>query len=78
MALARCIGCGEPLSRTTEKYDLAVKPIGYPNTSTICGISTCENPALIWLKESEVEKYRSGVRVFSYQTATSKVLVGEI
>ena len=75
MALARCEVCDDPKSRTEERYVKKVEPIGYPDTSLICGATGCENVAYVWLKEDEAEKYDKGKTVFPFQSSTSKVRV---
>lgn len=74
MALARCDLCETPKGRP-EPYVVAAEPIGYPESSTVCGTQGCENPALIWLKQSEVDAYHKGQRVFDFPTHAVKVRV---
>lgn len=71
MAICRCEEHHSPPK--TTKYTHYVIPIGYPATSTICGISECEKPALVWLDEDEAGKYTSGQRVFSVASKTVKI-----
>ena len=75
MALCRCKE--HPAKRTY--YTHYVEPIGYPKTSSICGIAnnkkTCSNPGLIWLKEDEVQAFNNNVRIFTYDHNCSKVEV---
>lgn len=75
MALCRCSeNHSDPRGRT-EKYIMSVKPIGYPNTSSICGRNGCNNPGLIWLTKKELARYNRGDKFFSYASAVSKVKV---
>ena len=75
MAIARCVKCWPPgLGRA---YALAVAPVGYPNTTLVCGTSGCEEPAMLWLRASEVIDYRGGRRVFTFPTRVAKVRVPE-
>jgi len=73
MALCRCLQHPPRPERTKKEYVAFLKPIGYPNTSSICGISNCENPAVIWIGDSEVKDYESGRRVFAGQTSVMKM-----
>ena len=57
MALSRCLENHSP--PTEEDYAAYVKPIGYPNTSSICGREECENPGVIWLKQPEIDAYNN-------------------
>jgi hypothetical protein len=75
MVLARCDMCDKPKGRKGNMYVVAAEPLGYPNTSTVCGTSGCENPALIWLTDEENNAYHRGQRVFRFATSTSKVKV---
>lgn len=42
-----------------------VESVGYPETALVCGRTSCENPAVIWLEEDEMKSYERGERVFS-------------
>ena len=82
MALCRCKELhGSPKGRNDKEYVLAVEPIGYPDTSSICGINAtikrarCENPGLIWLTKAEKARYEKGERIFEYANNTTKVKV---
>lgn len=74
MAIARCIKCGRPKGRTNN-YTKSVEPVGYPDTSSVCGSSGCENPALIWLNEEETSAYSIGQKIFCLPTKAIKVKV---
>lgn len=76
MALVRCEHCGvKPIGhgRYTRNYVRYVPPVGHPHSAIICGKPTCRNPGLIWLEERESKAYAKGQRIFSLQTATTKV-----
>lgn len=76
MAIARCNE--HPIARETkEPYDAQALPLGYPETAAICGRPGCEGPALIWLTREELNRYRSGGRVFEVKTHSIKVRVGD-
>jgi len=75
MALARCDYCEKPKGRMGNAYVVPAEPVGYPNTSTVCGREGCEHPALIWLTSEENDAYHQGQRVFGFATRTSKVRV---
>lgn len=70
MAVARCAG-HRPQGRTLPYVD-SVRPVGVP-CAVLCGITACEEDALIWLTVEEKPKYDSGQRIFTYKTQTSKV-----
>jgi hypothetical protein len=71
MALCRCkVDLARPIY-----YTHYVEPVGYPETSSICGRNNCTEPGLIWLKEKEVIQFNLGERVFSYDHNCSKVKV---
>lgn len=72
MALCRCI---DHQPRNKEKYTNSVNPIGYPNTSSICGIGGCLNPGLIWLTKNEYRAFTNETRIFNYSSNTTKVQV---
>ncbi len=50
-------------------------PIGYPNTSSICGRVHCVEPGYIYLTEEEVKLFYEGQRIFAYPTQAEKVAV---
>ncbi len=75
MALVRCENCGLDHSRTTRNYVTKVKPVGYPNTAVICGLSKCRGPGLVWLEQDEFKEYENGERVFSIPSFATKIRV---
>lgn len=76
MALCRCLN-HKPLGRKKE-YVIDVNPIGYPNSSSICGRKECKSLGLIWLTKKEYLDYQTGETVFNYDSAVSKVKVEKI
>lgn len=62
MALCRCLEKHSPPK--SKEYIAYVRPIGYPNTSSICGRDNCDNPGVIWLKKHGVDLYNRGQRIF--------------
>ncbi len=81
MALCRCKELHNNPKGRSNIYVLAVEPIGYPKTSSICGINAtdkrprCENAGLIWLTKAEKARYDKGERTFEYANNTTKVKV---
>jgi hypothetical protein len=76
MAIARCAKCGKPAGGnvTPPRYvDQAFSPVGLG--SIVCGRTSCENDAQIWLKVDEARAYETGQRVFIMSTNTAKVRV---
>jgi hypothetical protein len=45
-----------------NNYIAYLKPIGYPDTSSICGL--CDNPGFILIDKSDKLSYQSGKRIF--------------
>lgn len=72
MALVRCKHHGKPEGRNFT-YLRSVKPVGWPKTSAVCGLSGCENPGLIWLIDAESREYEEGRRVFGFNNTSMKV-----
>ena len=75
MAIARCAKCGKPEGRT-QTYVARALPAGHPNSSTICGIKECLEPAFIWLNEQEKAAFDRGQRIFRFPTFAAKVRLG--
>ncbi|MFZ4797367.1 MAG: hypothetical protein ACOYMA_07710 [Bacteroidia bacterium] len=75
MALCRCIEeHANPQGRVNE-YVIAVEPVGYTETASICGIPDCKNAGLIWLTKAEFVQYQNNERIFRYANNTTKVKV---
>ncbi|WP_378954723.1 hypothetical protein [Pelosinus sp. sgz500959] len=65
--LCRCLAKHSwPRGKKGRKYIGYVKPFGYPDTAAVCG--SCDNPAVVWLDEMEVELYEQGNRIFNGPT----------
>jgi hypothetical protein len=76
MAIARCETCGRPTANKPPEYaEHPHLPVGHPNSGVVCGSRGCANPAQIWLKLDEEERYRAGERIFGIHTYTAKVAV---
>jgi len=76
MAIVRCDKCGLNFRRTKRAYhDTPVKPIGFPNTAAICGITGCSNAGMVWLEKHEHDAYLRGERYFGVKTNSVKVKV---
>ena len=76
MALCRCKipEHDKPKGRKVV-YIESVEPVGYPNSSSVCGRKDCENPGMIWLTKDEWKEYQKGEKRFSYASAVSRVKV---
>ncbi len=73
MALARCDN--HPSQGTKKIYVASQLPIGYPNSAVICGRKECFGNAKIYLTQEEINEYRQGQRIFSYDSSAAKVRV---
>lgn len=71
VALCRCLKYHNWPKGKRRKYVAYVIPVGYPNTSSICGL--CDNPGVIWLESSEVTAYQNGQRIFKGPSAFTKI-----
>ena len=62
MALVRC----QDHPPRTHNYEIAVKPIGHPDTALICGRGDEDHREIGWvyLLPKEYEEYQEGRRVF--------------
>jgi hypothetical protein len=74
MAIVRCKSCGKP-SGITRNYVRSVKPVGYPETAAVCGNSSCTEPGLVWLDESDSKAYEAGERVVRVPNNAVKIRV---
>jgi len=79
MANARCKKHSNDLvtGATRNRYVACVEPLNYPNTSVICGRTTCLEPALVHLNEKEWQDYQRGKRFFNPHTLAVKIKVSE-
>ncbi len=64
MALVRCNRHGRPQGTKNTYASEPARPIGYPRTARVCGLSGCEEPGLVWLTVEEYQGYTVGQRVF--------------
>lgn len=53
------------------EYIAYIKPIGYTNTSVICGL--CNEPGVIWINEAENVAYMGCQRIFEGPNAFTKM-----
>lgn len=68
MAICRCKHHAPPIG-IKYNYSSFAKPLGYPNTSSICGREDCEEPGAIFLRDDEVISFNSNnQRIFGYAT----------
>jgi len=70
MAIVRC----QDHPPRTHNYEIAVKPVGYPDTALICGRGDENHEAIGWvyLLPDEYEEYQAGKRVFNLWGPDSK------
>ena len=73
MVLCRCEKLHSWPKGKKKDYIAFVEPVGYPNTSIICGLTGCHNPAVIWIEEEDVHEYNKGRRIFTVPTLSVKV-----
>ena len=67
MALARCERHGNPKGQRGNVYlATALLPVGYPNAGVVCGSARCDQPAKIWVIETEMSAYKRGERIFGF------------
>ena len=64
-----------PRNNRLYVYTHTAEPIGYPNTSSICGNRECQNVGLIFMDGTAVAEYNRGRRIFNYATWVTKVKV---
>lgn len=64
-----------PKGKNGREYVGYVIPIGYPNTSATCGL--CDDPAVVWLDEAEINSYEQGNRIFSGNTNVIRIKVDD-
>ena len=71
MALCRCLETHAWPKGRVIKYVGYLKPIGYPESSLICGL--CYKPRVIWIEKEDESAYRSGQRIFTGPHAFTKM-----
>lgn len=74
--LCRCIE-HRPRNNRLHIYTHTAEPLGYPSTSSICGIRTCETVGLIFMDDNAVTEYNRGRRIFNYASWVTKVQLKE-
>lgn len=74
MALARCYEHEWPTGRTVA-YVARVQPVGHPESSTICGIPECRNPAQVYLTREEANAVAEGEEIVGFRTNTVRARV---
>ncbi len=75
MALSRCLESNSPPQ--SNLYVAYALPVGYPNSSTICGTKNCRNEGVVWLRDDERKSYLNGERYFSYDFNVTRVRVDD-
>jgi hypothetical protein len=73
MALCRCKDHHSPPK--SPKYIAYAYPVGYPDTSTICGRKACQDVAVVWLDDIEYASYQNGQRIFGGPSNMTKMKV---
>lgn len=80
MAIVRC----QDHPPRTKNYEIAVKPVGYPDTALICGRGDENHDSVGWvyLLPNEYEDYQEGRRVFELwgpesSSSAAKAMVSE-
>ena len=68
--LVRCVLHSPPNGKHSAQ---SVEPVGYPDTSAVCG--RCDNIGMAWLSREEAGWYSEGVRVFQINNASVRVRV---
>jgi hypothetical protein len=63
MALCRCLDIHAWPEGRIAAYVAYALPVGYPDTSSICG--RCYEPGVIWLTKEEKKQYQAGTRIFA-------------
>lgn len=57
--------------RRKHEYSKYARPLGYPNTSSICadgtGLKACLKPGLIWLNENDIDSFNNPTHAANYQ-----------
>lgn len=76
MAIARCKHKhGLPKGRSEIYLPEPLTPVGHPTSGVVCGISNCEEAAMLYITKGDRAQYDSGLRVFGVKTNTVKVRV---
>jgi hypothetical protein len=78
MPIVRCDVHGRPRTTKagTHPYDQTPRlPVGHPESGVVCGVPSCDEPGVVWLKADEAADYARGVRVFKPHTNVVKIRV---
>lgn len=80
MAVAVLCRCKDHKPRTYKlhRYTYITEPIGYPDTSSICGIRNCNNSGFVYMTDDAVAAYNAGRRIFNYATYVTQVRVKDM
>ena len=77
MAIAVLCRCEihAPSSKKLHRYTHRAEPMGFPDTSSICGRWQigCQNPGYIYMTDDAVDAFKKGKRIFRYATNVSQV-----
>ena len=74
MALARCEKCGHPQGLKLN-YNHLHAPAPSVSSRILCGVTTCNRPAYIWLTDEEEQQYLHGQRNFRLSNHAVQVQV---
>lgn len=77
MAIAVLCRCEihAPSSKKLHRYTHRAEPMGFPDTSSICGRWQigCQNPGYIYMTDDAVDAFKKGKRIFRYATNVSQM-----
>jgi len=75
MALCRCLNYHPPRGNRYMHY---TAPVGYPDTSSICGRVGCNEPGYIWLDIDELNMFiNNHERIFKIPNHAVKLKVSD-
>ena len=76
--LCRC-KAHQPANNRIHIYTHYGVPVGYPNSSSICGTTGCNKVGYIYMTEDEVVNYNTiHKRIFNYANNGTKVKIEDI
>lgn len=59
----------KPKNTNVNEYVFKAEPLGFPNSSSICGRKSgmvfCEEVGYVYMTEDEAKQFRNGKRIFS-------------
>jgi len=61
-----------------NEYTHYAVPVGYPNTSSICGNPICNTPGFILMTADEVQHFNNGQRNFKFPTNATQVRLTDV